>query len=79
MTYKEIEDHFGKSEVKKVLEGKTTYTIRCEPWLNPFLNFAKKHQRFFEGVREDEIENIFNIFGNGFNDGFEMAAHLFER
>lgn len=78
MTYKQIKAYFDKEEVEKNTDGSTTTTIRCEPWLNPFLNMVQKCEEWFEQNIEDEtdLENIFKIFGQGFSDGFEMASHL---
>lgn len=77
MTYKQVEDYLNKKNVEKRDDGSTVTTIRCEPWLNFFLNFCKEHKDFCEQVlTEDDFEMWFNMYGNGWSDGFCYASKL---
>lgn len=78
MTYSQIEKYFNKFEEKKTDDkGSICYTFRAEPWLNFFLDFCKKHNDFCELVlTEYNIEMWFNMYGNGWSDGFVYASHF---
>lgn len=77
MTLQEIKDYLNKETRVKNEDGSETITIRAEPWLNWFLKFAEEHETWCEfHLTEANFEDIYNIYGNGWSDGFQYASNL---